>query len=452
MIHRRPTPLLVVLTLSFLVGRVALAAPPGAPTTPATPPAVKPKPVAWNPNFNAALAFSKKQNKPILAYFSGSDWDEWGRKLDKEVLKSDMFYEWANKNVIPFQADFPAQKKQDLYKKQNEDLKVRYQVSVVPIFLLLDSDGEVIARATYENVKLHPHEPVGQPKTAVEFLDNMVKNRGETEPLVTYGGLQATVQNAKDHKLPVMLLVTKGDKDPMLPEAEKLVKNQKFIRWVNVNTSFHAMKWPEATDKSEDAVVFNRLAAHFKFGNTPAQLLMFVPDEQSLRSRITAWNTMQMEPLMMRLQKELPLIEYKGTDWLTDMRLAKAIVAQQPKRILFMYFRDDSEFSQKMDKEIIETEEFTGWPFYHCVLVRLDFGKKEQRPKSLDLQNNEMANLYGVRGYPYVVMVNNKGQKIGDAKYMKGGPKAFIDELKRVYNADADRRLLTDPERGVDNR
>jgi thioredoxin-related protein len=410
------------------------------------------KPAQWNPNFTAALAYSKKQNKPILAYFSGSDWDEWGKKLDKEVLKSPNFAEWANKNVILFQADFPAQKKQDLYKRQNEDLKVKYQVSVVPIFLLLDSDGEVIARATYENVKLLPNEPVGQPKAAIEFLDNMVKNRGESEPLATYGGLQATVENAKSHKLPVLLLVTKGEKDPMLLEAEKLLKNQKFIRWVNVNTSFHTMKWPEATDKSEDAVVFNRLAAHFKFGNTPAQLLMFVPDEQALRARIVSWAVMQMDPLMTQLQKALPLIEYKGTDWLTDVRLAKAIVAQQPKRILFLYFRDDSEFSVKMDKEIIQTEEFTGWPYHHCVLVRLDYGKAEKRPQALDLQNNEMANLYGVRGYPFVVMVNNKGQKIGDAKYMKGGPKAFIDEMKRVYNADADRRLLTNPETGVDNR
>jgi protein disulfide-isomerase len=432
--HRR-TPLLFVL---MTVAGSALAAPV--------------KPVTWNPNFTAALAYSKKQNKPILAYFSGSDWDEWGKKLDKEVLKSPEFAEWANKNVILFQADFPSNKPQDLYKKQNEDLKVKYQVAMVPIFLLLDSDGEVIARATYKDVQLLPNEPVGHPKAAIEFLDNMVKNRGESEPLLVYGGLQATIENAKTHKLPVLLLVTKGEKDPMLLEAEKLLKNQKFIRWVNVNTSFHAMKWPEATDKSEDAVVFNRLATHFKFGNTPAQLLMFVPDEQTLRNRTVAWNVMQMEPLMMQLQKALPLIEYKGTDWLTDIRLAKAIVGQQPKRILFLYFRDDSEFSQKMDKEIIQTEEFTTWPYYHCVLVRLDFGKGEARPKALDQQNNELANLYGVRGYPFVVLMNNKGQKIGDAKYMKGGPKAFIDELKRVYNADADRRLLTDPENGVDNR
>jgi protein disulfide-isomerase len=391
----------------------------------------------------AALAYAKKQNKPILAYFSGSDWDEWGKKLDKEVLKSNNFAEWADKNVILFQADFAANKKQDLYKKQNEDLKTKYQVAVVPTFLLLDSDGEVIARAVYENLKLLPNEVAGQPKHAIEYLDNMVKNRGEAEKLVTYGGLQQTVENAKSHKLPVLLLITKGDKDPMLLEAAKLLDNQKFIRWVNINTSFHAMKWPEGTDKSVDATLFNTLATQFKFGNTPAQLVMFMPGEETLRFRTTSWAVMQLEPLMINLQKNLPIIEYKGTDWLTDIRTARAIVAQQPKRVLFMYFTDGTEYCQKFDKEIIETEEFTGWPYYHLVLVKLDFNKSVERPKLLNQQNEELANLYGVRGYPFVVIVNPKGQKIGEAKYQRGGPKPFIEELKRVYNSDVDRRILT---------
>jgi protein disulfide-isomerase len=401
------------------------------------------RPVQWLPNMTAALAYSKKQNKPILAYFSGSDWDEWGKKLDKEVLKSQNFAEWAQKNVILFQADFAAGKKQDLYKKQNEDLKTKYQIARVPTFLLLDSDGEVIARAGYDDLKLLPSEVVGQPKHAIEFLDKMVKNRAEAETLVTYGSLSQAVENAKSHHLPVLLLVTKGEKDPMLVEADKLLQNQKFIRWVNVNTSFHAMKWPEATDKSADAGLFNGLATKLKFGNTPAQLLMFVPGEEQLRMRTTSWAVMQLEPLMMNLQKHLPLIEYKGTEWLTDIRMARAIVAQQPNRILFLYFTDGTEYCQKFDKEIIQTEEFTGWPYYHLVLVKLDYDKSVQRPKLLDQQNEELANLYGVPGYPFVVLVNPKGQKIGEAKYQRGGPKPFIEELKRVYNADVDRRILT---------
>lgn len=406
-----------------------------------------PKKAVWLPNMTACLVNAKRQNKLILAYFSGSDWDQWGKKLDKEVLTSPMFAEWADKNVILFQADFLATpKKQDLYKKQNEDLKTRYQIAVVPTLLLLDGDGEVVARAVYEDVKLLPNEAVGQPNSAIKRLDDMVKNRGETEKLVTYGGLAGTVDNAKAHHLPVLLMITKGEKDPMLIEADKLLQNQRFIRWVNINTSFHTMKWPEATDKSADAVLFSALATRFKFGNTPAQLVMLVPEEENLRYRTVSWAVMQMEPLMINLQKNLPTIEYKGTDWLTDIRVARAILSQQPKRMLFMYFCDGTEFCQKFEKEILNTEEFTGWPYHNVVLLKLDYTKGVARPKALDDQNRELANLYAVRGYPFVILVNPKGQKIGDAHYMHGGPKPFIEELKRVYNADVDRRLLTPAE------
>jgi thioredoxin-related protein len=417
-----------------------------APSASAAPP---PKTVTWNPNYTAALGLAKRLNKPILAYFSGSDWEPYTQKLDKDVLKTPMFAKWVADNVIPFQADYPAKKPNDPWKKQNKDLETKYQISTIPVFLLLDPDGEVIARATYDNVKLLDEETAGQPKTAIAYLDGMIKNRAETEPLVTYESLEKCVENAKAHKLPVLLLLTKGDKDPMILEAEKLLKSQRFVRWVNVNTSFHAMKWPELGDKSPnnsvDAGLFEGFAKRFKFGNTPAQLLMFVPDEEAVRLRMPSWNVMQLEPLMLRLQNALPKIEYKGTDWLTDVRLAKAIVAQQPRRILFLYFKDDSEFSQKMDKEIIQSEEMTGWPFYHCVLVKLDYSKSTTRPKALDQQNAEIANLYGVRGYPFVIMVNPKGQKIGESKYMKGGGKTFVEEMKRAYNADASRRLLFDP-------
>jgi protein disulfide-isomerase len=203
------------------------------------------------------------------------------------------------------------------------------------------------------------------------------------------------------------------------------------------------MRWPEATDKSVDATLFNALAPRLKFGNTPAQLVMFVPDEDGLRYRTTSWAVMQMDPLMINLQKNLPVIEYRGTDWLTDIRTAKAIVGQQPKRMIFMYFTDGTEYCQKFEKEILQTEEFTGWPYYHLVLVKLDYDKSVKRPKLLDQQNEELANLFGVRGYPFVVMINSKGQKVGDAKYQRGGPKPFVDELKRLYNTGVERGILT---------
>jgi len=404
------------------------------------------KSVTWIKNFEAACRFAKQKDRLILAYFSGSDWDPWGQKLQKEVLSSENFINWTEKNVIPFNADFAGQVKQDLFKKQNEDLKVRYQVSAVPLFLLLDSDGEVVARATYDNLKLLPAETIGKPVAAIEFLDNIVKNRPETEKLLTQSSLNVANEYAKSHKLPVLLLLTRPDPakppTPMLLETEKLVQSQRFIRWCNVNVSFFRAKWPDASDKTEDGVALRNLITKFKLGPADAQLVMYVPSEETFRSRSMAWNVTQLAPLMTRLQKDLPLIEYQGTTWLNDVRLARAIMSQQNKRCMFLYFTDSSEFCEKLEKEILKTEEFTGWPYHAFVLVKLDYTKGVERPKWLDDQNRTQADLYAVRGYPYCILVNPKGQKIGEAKYMKGGPKTFLAELKKVYDQDIDRRIL----------
>ncbi|HSI33862.1 MAG TPA: thioredoxin fold domain-containing protein [Tepidisphaeraceae bacterium] len=403
--------------------------------------------VTWLKSFDAACRIAKQKDRLVLAYFSGSDWEPYCQKLQKEVLSSDNFIKWVDANVIPFNCDFPGNNKQDLFKKQNEDLKTRFQVSVVPMFLLLDNDGEVVARFSYDQVKLQENEPVGKPVAAIEFLDNALKNKPDQEKLLVQPSLAAAVDYAKAHKLPVLFLLTRPDPakppTPMHKEADKLVDLQRFIRWANINVSFYKAKWPDPSDKTEDATLVKGLIEKFKLGPADAQMVLYVPGEAGFRSRTLAWNTTELKPLMTKLQKDLPLIEYRGIDWLNDVRLARAIMSQQPKRAMFLYFTDGSEFCQKLETEILKTEEFSGWPFHAFVLVKLDYSKGADRPKWLEDQNKGQADLYGIRGYPYCILVNPKGQKIGEAKYMKGGPKTFLAELKKVYDKDTERRLLT---------
>ncbi|MEZ0266315.1 MAG: thioredoxin family protein, partial [Phycisphaerae bacterium] len=190
-----------------------------------------PKTVTWNKSFDAALRIAKQKDKLVLAYFSSSDGDPYGQKLQKEVLSSENFVKWVDANVIPFNADFTSNKRQDLFKKQNEELQTRYQISVVPTFFLLDNDGEVVARFGYDQVKLLESEPVGKPVAAIEFLDNALRNKPDQEKLLVQPSLAAAGDYAKAHKLPVLFLLTRPDPakppTPMHKEADKLVDLQR---------------------------------------------------------------------------------------------------------------------------------------------------------------------------------------------------------------------------------
>ena len=68
-------------------GRAAPAEPPTSPSSKLT--------GKWLVNFDAATLQARKEKKLILAYFSGSDWEPYTQKLEKDVLNTDMFRDWV---------------------------------------------------------------------------------------------------------------------------------------------------------------------------------------------------------------------------------------------------------------------------------------------------------------------------------------------------------------------
>ena len=98
----------------------------------------------WLVSWDKAVEQSKKTGKPILADFTGSDWCGWCIKLKKEVFSTPEFTEWAGKNVILLELDFPRKTKQDdAIKKQNKDLMTKYKIKGFPTVLILDRRAHV---------------------------------------------------------------------------------------------------------------------------------------------------------------------------------------------------------------------------------------------------------------------------------------------------------------------
>ena len=122
------------------------------------------KETKWNTNYEQALALAKKENRVILVYFCGSDWDPWTQKLDHDVMDTDMFRNWAAANVVLMKVDILKEKHQGiLIKAQNDKLRQQFSVSKVPIFIFLDSAGLPFARAGWDEAKLRDDERIGAP-------------------------------------------------------------------------------------------------------------------------------------------------------------------------------------------------------------------------------------------------------------------------------------------------
>lgn len=421
----------------------------------------------WLTHFGNATSLARKDDKLILAYFRGSDWCPFCQKLDKEVLNTKPFIEWAEKNVILLDVDFPADKRQPPgLKKQNDALKERYGVIKTPTFVFLDADGEPIARCGFDTAKLRDDEPRGQPKAFVEYLRQVVRTRPKKQGLIEQQGFAAGQQYAREHALPLLVLLTArpGSEAGSGREAEEVQKtiraltaNQKFVRFVNAHMAFTRVTWPADDDYSIEALEFLRWAHRKKVPVLPFQLVVWDPRTDQVTARVPVVDTVHIEPTLNRLRDLLPRIDYTGK-WIEDYRLAMAISAQTGRDVLMNFTSSDSsEWSRRLDREVYQQEFFKEYARKNLVLLRLDFPRAEaaraKQPEKIAEQNRLLAESHGVRGYPTVIFLNPRGQKFGEAKYMRGGPEPFLQALDQLRKADYERRtILSDQFRPEDVR
>jgi thiol:disulfide interchange protein len=95
----------------------------------------------WLVDLDEAYAISKKQGKPILANFTGSDWCGWCKKLDADVFSKPEFKTWAQKNVVLLEVDFPRHKQlPQKNMEQNAALQQALQIRGYPTVYVFNMD------------------------------------------------------------------------------------------------------------------------------------------------------------------------------------------------------------------------------------------------------------------------------------------------------------------------
>ena len=109
--------------------------------------AVEAQELVWETNVSKAMEVAAKTKKPLLLFFTGSDWCGWCIRLQKEVLKTPEFSKWAKENVILVELDFPRRSEQSVeIKKQNNELQQAFGIQGFPTVVIANAiikDGKV---------------------------------------------------------------------------------------------------------------------------------------------------------------------------------------------------------------------------------------------------------------------------------------------------------------------
>jgi len=120
----------------------------------------------WQTDLAKAQAQAKKENKLVMLDFTGSDWCGWCKKLDAEVFSKSDFSEYAKKNLVLVEVDFPRFKKLSAdQQKANNALQEKYKIEGYPTIIVLDGEGKQVGQTGYKP----------SPKLFIEDLEKMKK-------------------------------------------------------------------------------------------------------------------------------------------------------------------------------------------------------------------------------------------------------------------------------------
>ena len=118
----------------------------------------------WDTDMRVASMQSLQTGKPVFAYFEGSDWCGWCKKLNTLVFSQPGFATWVQQNVILLQVDFPQTiQLPPVLQYQNDLLESAFAVKGYPtvwIFKPLSIDQDT------KETKLQPLGYCSYPKEA----------------------------------------------------------------------------------------------------------------------------------------------------------------------------------------------------------------------------------------------------------------------------------------------
>lgn len=121
--------------------------------------------------------------------------------------------------------------------------------------------------------------------------------------------------------------------------------------------------------------------------------------------------------------------------WITDFEQAKSLAKEKGLPILADFSGSDwCGWCIKLDKEVFQTSEFQDYAKNNLVLLLLDFPSKKKQSPELKKQNRALAQKYGIRGYPTVLLLDHEGDVIAKTGYKNGGGAKYVEHLKELFN------------------
>jgi protein disulfide-isomerase len=127
-------------------------------------------------------------------------------------------------------------------------------------------------------------------------------------------------------------------------------------------------------------------------------------------------------------------ISYAGLDdWQTNFEQAKNTATEKKQPIMAVFSGSDwCLWCMKLEKEVLTKDEFKNYAKDNLVLFVADFPSSHKLKKETLKQNQDLADKYGVQGFPTVLILSADGKVLAKTGYRTGGAEQYVEHLKSL--------------------
>ncbi len=119
--------------------------------------------------------------------------------------------------------------------------------------------------------------------------------------------------------------------------------------------------------------------------------------------------------------------------WYDNLQTAESVAQKEGKPILVNFTGSDwCKWCKKLNAEVFSQDDFVNYAKNNLVLVKIDFPEKIQQSEATKYYNNQLAQKFGVQGFPTIILLKSDGSPIAATGYQPGGAAAYVQHLKSM--------------------
>lgn len=154
--------------------------------------------------------------------------------------------------------------------------------------------------------------------------------------------------------------------------------------------------------------------------------------QEPAQENIPTEETETAETTPVETEEEPGMDEEFGT-WITDYNRALKLAERHDRPVLVNFTGSDwCVWCFRLRDEVFTQKAFLDYAKANLILLKLDFPRKTQLPPEQQMINQNLANRYGIRGFPTILLIDGEGNEISRTGYQPGGAVNYVAHIREL--------------------